>query len=285
MSGGPDIAKVAAGGATVAHAVRNSRAVEGLARAGLFTRGVVYLVVALLTVQVAVGKPAKVDDQNGTIQEIASQPFGRVVLILLAFGFGSYALWRFSVAAAGAPGEHSQTAGKRIARRLAALATGVAYAGLCVTSIRVLSGGSASSNTAQQQKNLTAVALGLPFGRGLVIAIGAAVIAGGLILLWWAGSRRFMRNLATATMGHATHAWATGVGVAGIGTGGVVAGLVGLFVLQAGIANSPNASRGLDQTLRTVAAAPFGRPLVAAIAIGFAAYGVYSFFEARYRDV
>jgi hypothetical protein len=73
--------------------------------------------------------------------------------------------------------------------------------------------------------------------------------------------------------------------VAGIGTGGVVAGLVGIFVLQAGIANNPSASRGLDQTLRTVATAPFGRPLVAAIAIGFAAYGIYSFFEARYRDV
>jgi Domain of Unknown Function (DUF1206) len=62
-------------------------------------------------------------------------------------------------------------------------------------------------------------------------------------------------------------------------------GLVGIFVVQAGIANNPNASKGLDQTLRTVATAPFGRPLVAVIAIGFAAYGIYSFFEARYRDV
>jgi hypothetical protein len=284
VSGGRDVTKIAAGGATVVHAVRNSRAVEGLARAGLFARGVVYLVVALLTVQVAVGKPAKTDDQNGAIQEIAAQPFGRVVLIALAFGFGSYALWRFSVAAAGA-GDQSETAGKRIARRLAALATGVVYAGLCVTTVRVLSGGSASSSTERQQKSVTAWALELPFGRGLVIAIGAAVIIGGLVLLWWAGARRFTRNLETATMGHATRAWATGFGVAGIGTGGVVAGLVGIFVLQAGIANNPNASRGLDQTLRTVATAPFGRPLVAAIAIGFAAYGIYSFFEARYRDV
>ena len=112
VGGGPDLAKVADGGAAVGHAVRNSRAVEGLARAGLVTRGVVYLVVALLTVQVAVGKPAKTDNQNGAIQEIASRPFGRVMLIALAFGFGSYALWRFSVAAVGPAGDRPQRGGR-----------------------------------------------------------------------------------------------------------------------------------------------------------------------------
>lgn len=43
--------------------------------------------------------------------------------------------------------------------------------------------------------------------------------------------------------------------------------------------------RDFDQTLRTVAHAPFGRVLLLLVAAGLAAYGLYSFVEMRYRRV
>ncbi|HEY6470542.1 MAG TPA: DUF1206 domain-containing protein [Candidatus Dormibacteraeota bacterium] len=80
-------------------------------------------------------------------------------------------------------------------------------------------------------------------------------------------------------------AWADGFGIAGNGAGGVVLALVGIFVIQAAAANNAHASKGLDQTLRTVAHAPFGNVLLLMVAAGLAAYGPYSFVEMRYRRV
>ena len=79
--------------------------------------------------------------------------------------------------------------------------------------------------------------------------------------------------------------WAVGFGIAGNSAGGIVLALVGIFLIQAAAANNPHASKGLDQTLRTVAHAPFGPVLLLAVAAGLAAYGLYSFVEMRYRRV
>lgn len=262
-------------------AARSSGPVEALARVGLTARGFTYLVIAILAVPIALGGSAPTADQTGAIQEVAAQPFGRILLIVLAFGFAAYALWRWSVAAFGAGGGSPV---KRALRRIGALATGVAYAGLCVTSIRVVAGGTATSST-QRQQSTTAWLLGLPMGRVLVLAIGIAVGVGAIVLLWWAFSRKFERHLDTSRMSARIRSWATGLGVAGHSAGAVLLFLVGVFVIQAAQTDNPAAAKGLDQSLRAFAVAPFGKLLVLAIAAGLAAYGLYSFIEARYRRV
>ena len=280
----PSVESVGAGGSALARRAGNSRAVEALARGGLAARGLTYLIIASIAAQIAVGQAAHSADQNGAIEDVASQPFGRLLLIALAVGFAAYALWRWSVAAVGAPGAGAKSAVKKSGRRLGALATGFVYAGLCVSTILVVAGRSASSST-QQQQSTTVWLLGLPLGRALVIAIGVGVVLGGCALIWWAFSRKFEKNLASEKMGPRMRAWSTGLGVAGNGAGGIVLVLVGIFLVHAADANNAGASKGLDQTLRTVAAQPFGTALLLAVAVGLAAYGLYSFVEMRFRRV
>jgi Domain of Unknown Function (DUF1206) len=280
----PPVESVVGSGAALARHAGNSRAVQILARAGLAARGFTYLIIALLAAQIAVGTSAPSADQHGAIEEVASQPFGRLLLIALALGFAAYALWRLSVAAVGTPGAGAKSAAKTTGRRLGALATGVVYASLCVTTILVVAGRSASSSS-QRQQSATASLLGLPLGRALVIAIGIGVFFGGCALIWWGLSRKFEKNLASEKMGPRVRIWATGLGVAGNGAGGIVLALVGIFLVQAAAANDAGASKGLDQTLRTVAVEPFGTALLLAVAVGLAAYGLYSFVEARFRRV
>jgi hypothetical protein len=119
----------------------------------------------------------------------------------------------------------------------------------------------------------------------LVIVIGGGIIVGGCIVIWMALTRRFEKNLATEEMGSRTRTWAIGLGIAGNGAGGIVLALVGIFLIQAAAANNARASKGLDQTLRTVAHAPFGRVLLLIVSAGLVAYGLYSFVEMRYRRV
>jgi Domain of Unknown Function (DUF1206) len=280
----PHAESVAAGGAALARHAGNSRAVEALARGGLAARGLTYLIIASIAAQIAAGRPAQSADQHGAIEDVASQPFGRVLLIALALGFAAYALWRWSVAIVGGAGAGAKSAVKKTGRRVGALATGFIYAGLCISTILVIAGRSEHSST-QQQQSATAGLLGLPLGRALVIAIGVVVVIGGCALIWWAFSRKFEKNLASEKMGSGMHTVATGLGIAGNGAGGIVLVLVGIFLIQAADANNAGASKGLDQTLRTLAAQPFGTALLLAVAVGLVAYGLYSFVEMRFRRV
>jgi hypothetical protein len=60
---------------------------------------------------------------------------------------------------------------------------------------------------------------------------------------------------------------------------------VGVLVIQAAVGYDPAKARGLDAALRTTAAAPYGKPLLILIAAGIAAFGVFCFFQAKYRRI
>jgi Domain of Unknown Function (DUF1206) len=280
----PSVESIAAGGSAAARATRNSRAVEALARAGLAARGLTYLIIALIAGQIAVGGTAQSADQHGALEEVASKPFGRLLLIAMAVGFAAYACWRWSVAAVGDRSASAGSEAKELARRFGALAIGFAYAGLCISTVLVLTGRPTSSST-QQQQGVTARLLALPFGRGLVIVIGIGILLGGCVVIWRALARKFEARLAMSQMGPKMRTCAIGLGVAGNGAGGIVLALVGIFLIQAAATDNPHDSKGLDQTLRTLAHAPFGPELLLIVAAGLAAYGLYSFVEMRFRRV
>src|SRR6478735_2298294 len=83
---------------------KNSRPMGWAARVGLAARGVVYIIMGLLAVLVALGAQAHID-QRGALTEVLAQPFGTVLVVLLAVGFACYALWRISEAILGVTGE------------------------------------------------------------------------------------------------------------------------------------------------------------------------------------
>src|SRR5215212_3148517 len=102
---------------------------EWLARAGLLARGVVYGVIGVLAVKLALGDGGKATNQQGALQTIAKQPFGKVLLVLVAVGLAGYALWRLVRAAIG----HGPEASDDTKERIAGLFSGIAYGALCLT--------------------------------------------------------------------------------------------------------------------------------------------------------
>jgi hypothetical protein len=61
--------------------------------------------------------------------------------------------------------------------------------------------------------------------------------------------------------------------------------VAGLFVLKAAWDFDPNEAQGLDGTLRDLAGRAHGQVLLTLAALGLVIFGVYSFFEARYRKL
>src|SRR5215211_4413654 len=124
---------LSASGAPVRHAqakgddVARKPQFEWLARAGLVARGVIYAIVGVLAIKLALGDGGKTTNQNGALETIAKQPFGKALLVLVAVGLAGYAIWRLVRAAIG-HGAESSDDGKE---RVGGVASGLVYGALC----------------------------------------------------------------------------------------------------------------------------------------------------------
>ena len=262
---------------SAARQAEGSTAVEGLARLGLAARGLVYAVIGLIALQIAFGGGGKAD-RNGALGAIKEQPFGQVLLVILAVGFAGYAAWRFLQAAVGHTDEDGT---KRTVKRLGSLARGVFYASFAVTTLRFVTAGGSNDKT----KPLTARAMALTGGQLLVGLIGVGVIGGGLYLAYRGLTKKFLKRLDLAGASAGTRTVAERVGIAGLVGRGLVLCLLGGFLLDAAITFDPNKAKGLDAALKTLAQQAFGTVLLVIAALGLLAFAAWSFVESRYRRI
>ena len=264
------------GGEQVAH----SRGFEWLARTGFVARGLIYLIIGILAIKLALGDGGTTTNQQGALETIAHQPFGKVLLTLVAVGLGGYALWRLVRAALGHGPEDSDSGFERIA----ALGSGIVYAGLCVIAIEVLLGAGSSGGSGNPSKT-TAGVLGWPGGTWLVGIAGGAVIGIGLFQGYRGISRDFLDDSKTERMSRAVRTAVTSLGTVGYVARMVVFALVGIFLIKAAVEFDPNKAVGLDGALAKIAHASYGPILLGVVAAGLIAFGVYSLADARYRRI
>ena len=253
--------------------------VEGLARAGLVARGVLYAIVGVLALQVAAGRETERPDKQGALTALAHQPLGKVLLVAAAVGFAGYAVWRLSAAVLDTEGDGTDASGW--AKRVADLGRGLLYTGFCVTAVRLITGSSGDDRT--KEADLTAAVLRAPLGRVAVAAVGLAVVGGGLYNGYRALSAKYRKKLRTGEMSRTMRRWITGIATVGLIARMVVFVLIGAFLVRAAARYDAREAVGVDGALQRLADATYGPALLALVAVGLFMYGLYSFVEARYR--
>ncbi|NJL20612.1 MAG: DUF1206 domain-containing protein [Leptolyngbyaceae cyanobacterium SM1_3_5] len=255
--------------------------IERLARFGYAAKGIVYGIVGVLAVQAAISAGGQTTDTQGALSTIARQPFGQILLALVAIGLIGYVLWRI-VQAIYDPERKGKDA-KGIAQRFGYLLNGTVYTGLALTALRLTVGASAGSGNGQQ--DATAQLLAQPFGQWLVGLIGAGVIGIGFYQFYEAYKASFRKRLNLNQMSDAERTWATRIGRFGLAARGVVLALTGLFLIQAGRQSDPSEVQGLDGALQTLAQQPQGAWLLGLVALGLVAYGIHMLVQARYGKI
>lgn len=251
------------------------------AAVGLAGKGALYLVVGLIAVRVALGGPGEGSQgQTGAIRSLAGEPFGQVLLWILAIGLSGYAVWRL-LQTLGNPDEES--AAKAALWRVSYLVRAVVYGGLAALTWQVLlRGSSALGGDGQGSQQATAMVLGWPGGRWVVGAVGAVVVGVGLYQGRKAISGSFMDDLALRGWAASNRTAVRRLGRAGYASRTVVYALVGVFVLRAAWQHDPEEARGLDGALQELAQQPWGTGLLLVVAAGLAAYGLYCLVVAPY---
>lgn len=257
--------------------VERTAAFEALARAGFVARGVIYGVIGILAIKLAVGAGGKTASQSGALRTIAHQPFGKLLLIVVAIGLAGYSLWRLTRASLG----HGPEASDSGFDRFAAFASGVAYALICAIAVEILLGSSPSSNP----KHPTAGVLGWPGGPWIVGLAGAAVCGVGAYQGYRGISKDFLRDSKTEEMSPAVRTWISRIGTFGHLARMVVFGLIGVFLIGAAVDYNPSKAVGIDGALAKLANQSYGSYLLGIVAAGLVAFAVYSLSDARYRRI
>lgn len=269
------------GGTTAGKAEQagDSASLEWLARGGLIAYGVVHLLVGWLALQIAWGTSAGTSaDTSGALTTLARQPFGEVLLWVVAVGLVALAVWQVSEAIWGHP---DRDGAKRVRTQVTSGAKAAVYAALALSAALVALGSGSSSSRSQEQA--TTGVLAWPGGRVLVVAAGLVVIGVGVIGIVKGIKQSFTEEIDTSSMSPAARTGVLRLGQVGYIAKGVALSVVGGLLTYATVTFDRQTAQGLDGALQTILAQPFGRFLLTAVALGFAAFGLFAVLQSRYR--
>ena len=249
---------------------------------GWAAKGVVYVALAYLVLQMAFGQSSQDASTTGALRLIAQSAPGKIVMVVLGLGLLAFAVGRIL--------EVTTLAGPQIdgKEKVKAVVLAVLYTSLALTAFSIVglagSGGGGGGGGGKEQQG-SAFLLGLPGGRILVGLVGLAVIAYGAKQVHSGVKQEFLGTLRTGQMSSGLRSAVEKLGTAAYVTKGAILALVGWFFLQSAITFDPDEAKGLDAALQEIAAETWGQVVLTMVAIGLLAYGVFAFVESRYRRV
>jgi hypothetical protein len=238
----------------------------------------------VIAVQVALGGPSPSGgqaDQQGALAAIAGEPLGLVLIGVIVLGLLAFGIWQGLAAATG----FRWTSGwDRTQKRIGTGARALAVLGVAVLGARLLVTGSSGSSTGGSQQ-ATAGLLALPAGRALVGLVGVVVLVAAIATAWTGLRRDFLQDIDRARLPGRLRGAVVWLGVAGHVLRAVAFAVMAALFGVAALTADPHRAGGLDAALKTLARQPFGVVPLLAVAVGFVAFGLYLFAEARARRI
>ncbi|WP_145174517.1 DUF1206 domain-containing protein [Rubripirellula lacrimiformis] len=250
--------------------------VEPLGRAGHIAKGIVYGIIGALAFMLAIGAGGEVSGSREAVRQIGEQPFGRVMLGMVAIGLLGYTTWRW--VQAGKDTEGVGTDAKGITKRLGYMISGIAYLSLGVFAGSLALGFSGGSNGGSSS------ILDSTWGRvGLGMA-GAVTIGVAIYFIYKAYQAKFMEQYDFGRMSESARQFALYAGRAGLSTRGVAFAIIGGFILRSAIRGTANGEvAGMSDALAAIAAQPFGKVLIGIAGFGLVCYAVHMLLLGWYR--
>lgn len=255
----------------------SSPLMEILTRIGYGARGLIYITMGLLAVDVALGKGGALASPQGAIAAIGKQPGGLILLWAVLLGLVSYALW--GIVRAVYDPLHKGHDTKGLLARFGFLASAFGYAILVWPTYGYITGASKTTSGAGTQKFIASI-MAMPWGRWAIGILGLAVLAGGLYQIYLGFKAGFDKQFQTYALTPEEVKVVTDVGRFGTSARGVVFAFVGGLIILAAYRANPSQPVGMDAALAALLHQPYGVWLLGIIAVGLIAFGFYSMLGA-----
>lgn len=248
-----------------------NRWVDRWFRFGYAMRGLLYVALSVLLIQFVIGIDQYTRDQAGALELIRTQPFGVVLLWVIAVGFLGYGVWGLVRAILDplARGHHASG----LFDRFGYAGSGISYLVLLAPLAALLVNPNALHGV---ERNLIDQFLFNGFNPWLVglFGIGWAVTA--LVEFRFALTGNFKKDFKTQAMTRREVRWLMRLGQIGYASRGVVFAVLAGFLIKAALFNDPTQPQGFNGALTILARQPYGTLALVVIAVGLVAFGMYS---------
>lgn len=248
-----------------------------LARLGYASKAVVYAIVGALAIAAATNQGGRVTDTSGALRVVFSQPYGRILLLVLAVGLCGYAVWRV-LDAIRDPDRHG-TGFTGLVTRIGGPIRGLIYGALGLEAFRLFRGTRASRGD-EAEAWVTRI-MNVPFGDW-AIGLGGVIVAlygiGEIVktfkgkddpLVSWGSVPESIRKICRF----------------GVGARGLIIVTLGTFLVRAAFRHDPREAAGTRESLIELVGVVEGRWLLGLMAAGLLAYAVDQAVHARYRRI
>jgi hypothetical protein len=251
---------------------------EKLVRMGFGARGLIYFMMGLVAFQVAYGTRTAPEDQQGALTVFATQPLGRILLVLVLIGLIGYSLWGliriiFDPLQIGSDP-------KGIVQRLWYFSSVASYASLIIPTWGLIthhpSTARSASQTAETQKSVSTI-LQYAWGPWVIGMAGLIGIGIGLGQIYEGLRPKFDRQFRMYDLSPYQAKWLKWIGRIGTAARGIVFIFLGLFLALAAYYVNPQQAQGIDGALLFLGRQPYGFWLLGLIGLGLMAFGIYSF--------
>ena len=250
---------------------------RAFARMGYGARGVIYLMIGGLALMSALGGGGETTGSKGALSTLVQQPFGKVMLGIVAFGLLGYSCWRL-IQTFKDPDGHG-TSAKGIGVRTALFISAITHILLAIWSFSIVftAGKSQSGNGGSSIPLLSS-----EFAPYVFAAVGVFMLVAGIAHIYKGWTSRFERYMLIP----AEHQkWACPSCQFGLISRGVVWLIISGFFLNSFRQFSQGSIGGMGEAFDQIRSSPFGTWLLGLVALGIIAFGIYSFLEARYRKI
>jgi hypothetical protein len=256
---------------------------EGFARFGYVAKGVVYILIGLLSALAALRQGGEITGTKGALQNVVEQPFGKIYLAIIAFGLAGYVLWRWTQAFLDA--DRKGTDAKGLGVRAFYTLSGLFYASLTLGAVKLILGSGGGAQEGASSEMAAKAMSQASSGRWLVGAAGLLLTGVAGYQFYRAWTAKFRKRLKSGDMTDTQDKWATRLGRIGYSARGVVFALMGVFIVRSALHANPGEARDLAGALKAIEDQPYGPALLGVVALGLVAFGVFQLVMARYRNI
>lgn len=257
----------------------DSTKLDLLKKAGLFTKGLVYLLIGALAVIAAVGMGGKKTGQSGISSFLEDQPFGTALLVLVCIGLFAYSFWRFYQVAFDPRADDDKT---RIGVRLQYAYSGIFYSALGYSFAKAIF--SMQSSGGKKEKYLAQL-LDWDYGVYVIYAFAALIAGQAIFQLYLGVTGKHMILLDEDVEEGNERKLIHKLGLLGYCARAVVFFIISYFLLRVGLDYNADAYEGTKGVFQYLESLQFGSILLFIIAGGVALYGIFNIFLVRHVNI
>jgi hypothetical protein len=252
-----------------------NKVMDRLKTIGLIAKGAVYIAIGILAAMAALDVNGQSEEEadNAGAFHFLQQNTGNWMLGLLAAGLTCYSVWRFYEA-------FNSREKRSLPQRGRYFFSALSYGALAFSAFKVIS--TRSSGDGNPFRKYAAQAMQLPFGEWLIILAALVFVSAGIYQVYYGLAGKYRKHVEGLNLHDDASALLAKTGLVGYIARGLVWLLVAYLLLRAALHHSSKEAGGPGEAFDLVNRGTAGAIILAIIAAGLVAYGVFCLIRAKF---